>query len=163
VNEEESMNCVVCGTGTARKVKRKNYPAGYNGEPVVLPSVEIFHCGECGEDFLTPEQAHALSVAVKNEVRNEFGLLPPERIKEIREKAGLTQAELEELLGQGPKVVVRWESGRVIQNRGADTVLRLLEREPNLVKVLRAIEIQRSKQQQHYAPHQTVKAHTMSR
>ena len=94
-----------------------------------------------------------MCVAVKNEVRKKLGLLSPERITAIREKAGLTQAELEERLGMGPKVVVRWESGKVIQGKAADTVLRLLEREPGLLKDLQEIEKQRSKQQERYAPH----------
>jgi HTH-type transcriptional regulator/antitoxin MqsA len=145
------MRCPVCGIGTAKKVQRKNYPARYNGEPVEVASVEAFHCDDCGEEFLTPEQARAMSVAVKNEVRKKLGLLPPERIAAIREKAGLTQAQLEELLGQGPKVVVRWESGKVIQGKAADTVLRLLEREPDLVEDLQDVERQRSKQQEQYA------------
>jgi len=145
------MKCPVCGTGTAKKVERKNYLARYNGEPVEVASVDAYRCDACGEDFLTPEQSHALSVAVKNEVRKKLGLLSPERTSAIREKAGLTQAQLEELLGQGPKVVVRWESGKVIQSKAADTVLRLLEREPGLVRDLREIQNQRSKQQGRYA------------
>jgi putative transcriptional regulator len=147
------MRCPVCGTGTAKKVERENYATRYNGEPVVVSRVEAFHCGDCGEEFLTPEQAHAMSVAVKNEVRRKLGLLSPQRIAAIREKAGLTQAQLEALLGQGRKVVVRWESGKVIHGRAADTVLRLLEREPELVKDLQEIEKQRSKQQERYASH----------
>ncbi len=147
------MKCPLCGTGTARKVERKDYLARYNGEPVEVGSVEAYRCDACGEDFLTPEQSHGMSVAVKNEVRKKLGLLCPERIAAIREKAGLTQAQLEELLGQGPKVVVRWESGKVIQGKAADTVLRLLEREPELVKDLREIEKNRSKQQERYARH----------
>jgi putative zinc finger/helix-turn-helix YgiT family protein len=154
VNEEASMICPVCGTGRTKKVERKNYPARYNGEPVEVPRVEVLHCDECGEDFLTPEQSHALSVAVKNEVRKKLGLLPCDRIAAIREKAGLTQAQLEELLGQGPKVVVRWESGKVIQTKAADSLLRLLEREPDLIRNLQQIAKQRSRQQGRYAARQ---------
>jgi HTH-type transcriptional regulator/antitoxin MqsA len=158
------MKCTVCGLGTAKKVTRRNYQARYNGEPVEVPSVEMFHCDDCVVDFLTPEQARAYSRAVKNEVRKRFGLLPPERITAIREKVGLTQARLEELLGQGPKVVVRWESGKVIQSKAADTVLRLLEREPDLAKELREIEKQRAKQQEQYAARQAVSgAHPATR
>lgn len=146
------MNCPVCNEGTAKLVERKNYNAQYNGEPVEVPAVEVYHCPDCGEDFLNPEQSHALAVAVKNEVRKKLGLLPPERITAIREKVGLTQAELEELLCQGPKVVVRWESGKVIQNGSADTVLRLLERKPELVGALKEIEKQRFAQQRRYTP-----------
>jgi len=59
---------------------------------VQVPAVEVCHCADCGEDFLNPEQSHALAVAVKNEVRKKLGLLPPERITAIRERPGLTQA-----------------------------------------------------------------------
>jgi putative zinc finger/helix-turn-helix YgiT family protein len=147
------MKCPICGTGAATKVDRKNYPAAYNGETVEVPSVEVFHCNDCGEEFLTPEQTRAMCVAVKNEVRKKLGLLSPERITAIREKAGLTQVQLEERLGLGPKVIVRWESGKVVQGKAADTVLRLLDREPELVKDLQEIERQRSKQQARYTPH----------
>ena len=155
------MNCPICGTGTAKKAERKNYPARYNGEPVEVPSVEVLRCEQCGEDFLAPEQAHALSVAVKNEVRKKLGLLSPERITTIRQEAGLTQTELEKLLGQGPKVVVRWESGKVIQNKGADTVLRLLECEPRLVEPMREIEKQRSRQQRQHTSRQEAGGHAV--
>jgi putative zinc finger/helix-turn-helix YgiT family protein len=147
------MKCPICGTGAATKIDRKNYPATYTGETVEVPSVEAFHCDDCGEEFFTPQQTRAMSVAVKNEVRKKLGLLSPERITAIRGKAGLTQAQLEGRLGLGPKVIVRWESGKVIQGRAADTVLRLLEREPALVKDLQEIEKQRCKQQERYTPH----------
>lgn len=143
------MICTVCGIGTTKKVEKK-HQARYNGEPVEVSGVEVYHCDHCGQDSLTPEQARMYSRTVKNEVRKKLGLLPPEQIVAIRERAGLTQEELEELLGQGPKVVTRWESGRVIQGRSADTVLRLIEREPGLVKALREIQRQRSRQQQRY-------------
>jgi len=143
------MICTVCGIGTTKKVEKK-HQARYNGEPVEVSGVEVYHCDHCGQDSLTPEQARMYSRAVKNEVRKKFGLLPPEQIVAIRERAGLTQEELEELLGQGPKVVTRWESGSVIQGRSADTVLRLIEREPELIKTLREIQRQRSRQQQRY-------------
>jgi YgiT-type zinc finger domain-containing protein len=58
------MRRPVCGILTAKRVVKKNYPARYNGEPVEVPSVEAFRCDDCGEEFLTPEQTRAMSVAV---------------------------------------------------------------------------------------------------
>ena len=49
------MKCPICGTGAATKIDRKNYPARYNGETVEVPSVEAFHCDDCGEEFFTPD------------------------------------------------------------------------------------------------------------
>lgn len=141
--------CSVCGVGKARLVKR-SYRATYNGEVVEVPSVEMFRCEDCGEEFFNPEQARNLSVAVKNAVRQKLGLLPPERITAIREKLGLTQQHLEELFGQGPKVVTRWESGRVIQNPSADTILRALEQNPTLLATLQNVEKQREREQRRH-------------
>lgn len=123
------VTCPVCGTGKAKVVKQP-YQTKYDGEIVVLPSVEMFHCDSCGEDFFVPEQARNLSIAVRNEVRQKLGLLSPEKIAAIREKLKLTQDQLEHFLGQGAKVVTRWESGRVVQPSTADTILRMLDRNP---------------------------------
>jgi len=133
------VTCPVCGTGKAKVVKQP-YQAKYNGEIVVLPSVEMFHCDSCGEEFFAPGQAKALSIAVKNEVRRKLGLLPPEKIVAIREKLDLTQSDLERLLDLGQKVVTRWESGRVVQPSTADTILRMLDRDPKGLSTLKEIE-----------------------
>jgi putative zinc finger/helix-turn-helix YgiT family protein len=146
------MRCVICGDGAAKKIERKNYRARYGGEPVEVPKVEMFHCVHCGEDFFVPGQAKAFSAAVKNQLRRKLGLLPPERIAAIRKKVGLSQAELERLLGQGEKVVTRWETGKVIQGKSADTTIRLLERDPRIVSTLREIERNRRRQQHRYTP-----------
>lgn len=111
---------------------------------------EFFRCQECKEAFFSPAQAAAHNRAVKNEVRKKYGLLPPEKIVEIRSKLGLTQEELEELLGTGPKVVVRWESGKVIQGGGQDNLLRLLDRDPALLESLRQIQRVRSAEREKY-------------
>ena len=88
--------------------------------------------------------------SVKNEIRKRYGLLPPEKIVAIRKKLELTQDELEQLLGTGPKVVVRWESGKVIQGRGQDNILRLLDCDPTIVKTLRQIQQLRHNEQDKY-------------
>jgi putative zinc finger/helix-turn-helix YgiT family protein len=93
-------------------------------------------------------EAHTRSV--KNEVRKKYGLLPPEEIARIRHKLELTQGELEEVLGTGAKVIVRWESGKVIQGSGYDNMLRLLDRDPRIIKSLRQIQEIRSTEKRNY-------------
>lgn len=138
------MKCSVCG-GSTTKVKEVK-KAKYRDDIVEL-ATELFRCDACAEGFVTPEQMRAHARAVKNEVRRMHGLLSPEGIVAIREKLGLTQAALEDALGTGPKVVVRWESGKVIQSRGHDNMLRLLDRDPTVLKSLRIIQELRSKEQ----------------
>ena len=149
------MRCSVCGGSTTRvkEVKRAKYR-----DDVVEVETELFRCDSCGEGFVTPEQMRFHARAVKNEVRRIHGLLPPEKIVAIREKLGLTQTEMEDALGTGPKVVVRWESGKVIQSRGHDNMFRLLDRDPSVVKSLRKIQDIRSTEQEKYAVRQAEQA-----
>ena len=130
------ISCAVCDSEKAKRIRRK-FDARYNQMPVVIENAEMYRCESCGEEFFTPEQSRELSRRIKNQVREEWGLLSPERIVEIRRSLGLSQSELEELFGLGEKVVTRWENGRVIQGRTADVALRLLEMEPGLLPKLR--------------------------
>jgi len=142
------MDCVICG-GNA-KIVTEQKRARYRDE-VVGVTQELYRCESCQEGFVTPEQAGNHVRAVKNEIRKKYGLLSPERIVEIRSKLGLTQVQLEELLNTGSKVVVRWESGKVIQGSGHDTMLRLLEQYPSELEHVRQVQQARSREQGEYA------------
>lgn len=142
------MNCVICGAN-AKEVKARK--RSQYREEIVEVERDFFRCESCKEEFVTPAQMATNVRAVKNEIRRKYGLLSPERITEIRNKLNLSQADLEGLLGTGQKVVVRWESGKVIQSGGHDNVLRLLERGPSMIKSLRQIQELRSREQEQYA------------
>lgn len=148
------MNCTICGEPATKVSELKK--ARYRDETVEVAS-EFFRCESCKEGFVTPEQMRTHVRAVKNEVRKKHGLLSPERIAAIRHKLELTQSELEVVLGTGPKMVVRWESGKVIQSRGHDNMLRLLERDPSALKSLRQIQKLRATEQAKYAGSPSVK------
>lgn len=142
------MNCVICGANAkdVKARKRSKYR-----EEIVEVERNFFRCESCKEEFVTPAQMATNVRAVKNEIRGKYGLLSPERITEIRNKLNLSQADLEGLLGTGQKVVVRWESGKVIQSNAHDSVLRLLERDPAMIKSLRQIQELRFREQEQYA------------
>lgn len=142
------MKCNVCGGSTTEVKEVKS--AKYRDEVVEIQTT-LFRCDSCKEGFVTPQQMREHVRAVKNEVRKRHGLLSPERVVEIRQKLKLTQSDLESALGTGPKMVVRWESGKVIQSRGHDTMLRLLEREPSILKSLKQVQELRSNEQAQYA------------
>ncbi len=137
------MTCAICNKKQARAVKRP-YSARYNRIPVKLQNVEMYECGQCGERFLTPEQARRLTVRVKATAREKLGLLPPDRIVEVRKHYGLTQTDLERLLGLGPKVITRWEKGKVLQTRPVDDLLRLMRVLPDVYEKLKEIRRQGS-------------------
>ena len=58
-----------------------------------------------------------------------------------RRSAAATAAkeELERLFGLTPKVVIRWERGRVLQRKTADALLRLMDQNPDIVDELQEI------------------------
>jgi hypothetical protein len=51
-------------------------------------------------------------------------------------KYNLTQAEMERLISAGPKTWVRWERGKVVQSKVADTLIRQIAEQPDLVRSL---------------------------
>ena len=132
------FTCAVCGRDTAHLVTCP-FDAIYNKIPIRLDSVERYECGSCGESTFTAEQDKAVSDRVKAKAREHLGLLPPEKIVDIRKRCALSQAELETLFGLGEKVVIRWEKGRVLQSRTADVLLRLMDQNPAIVEDLRKI------------------------
>ncbi|HZP23624.1 MAG TPA: type II TA system antitoxin MqsA family protein [Terriglobales bacterium] len=151
------MECMICGGNAVTVVENKK--ARYRDE-VVDVQREAFRCASCEEEFVTPEQARVYVRNVRNEVRKKYGLLSPERIAEIRRKLQLTQAELEELLNAGSKVVVRWESGKVIQSGAHDAILRLLEQDPSMLERLKQIQQTRSMEKKEYEAAHTDQSRT---
>jgi putative zinc finger/helix-turn-helix YgiT family protein len=93
-------------------------------------------CDSCEESFYTPDQALAAQRAAAAELRRQEDLLTPEEIRATRERFGLTQSQMERLLGVGPKTVVRWERGTVFQNRSTDQLLRVIGAVPDAFRFL---------------------------
>jgi putative zinc finger/helix-turn-helix YgiT family protein len=130
---------IICAGCNSEKVKkiREEFFATYNHGPIIIPDAEMCECASCGKRFFTPDQVKAVLLAVKRRARVEAGLLTPEEIVAIRHKLGLSQSELERLFGLGPKVVTRWETGRVVHSKAADVALRLLALDPENLKRIR--------------------------
>lgn len=130
-----SEQCAVCG-GTARVVRERDEIRIGSRSATVL--AEGFRCDSCGEVYYTPDQMDAAMRSASDAIRSQEDLLASARIREIRQKFNLTQAQLEQLLTTGPKTVVRCERGTVFQNRAADQLLRLLDSVPGVFEHLAA-------------------------
>ena len=89
-------------------------------------------CHACGNISYRGSQisAHELAVAAKS--RDLGGLLSAKELENTRKKYSLTQREMEMLLGTGPKTWIRWERGKVVQSKLADTVIRQVAADPRL-------------------------------
>lgn len=78
-----------------------------------------------GQEMITPESSELID---KTQARY-MGLLAGGDIVALREKLGVTQGRLAELLGCGKKSISRWENGREFPSQLVNTLLRLLEEE----------------------------------
>jgi putative zinc finger/helix-turn-helix YgiT family protein len=119
----------MCGKVALSVIAEKREVFAEDGAPLAYQD-ELMACSSCGERHYTYEQSVASSRARAGALRHHAGLLAPADIRAFREREGLTQAQLEDLLGTGAKTVVRWERGTVCQSRAADRLLRLLMLNP---------------------------------
>lgn len=123
--------CMLCGA-KALEVKSGDFrfdpPPNIPGGTIVISDAVWRQCANCGECVLPPELICRLDEA--RYVR--LGLLRPDEIKAVRDRAGLTQAQMCEKLGIGEKTYTRWETGRSIQNKSNDTLIRLFDMNPEL-------------------------------
>jgi HTH-type transcriptional regulator/antitoxin MqsA len=122
--------CPICG-GTskplieAREVKVGRWTATVDDE--------FMRCDSCGDEAYLPGQMQATQERAARVVRDREKLVSPERVRAIREKYGLTQSQLERLLGVGAKTVVRWERGTVMPSAAINTLLKVVDNTPTVV------------------------------
>jgi HTH-type transcriptional regulator/antitoxin MqsA len=127
--------CVSCDSSGAREVL-SDRTINVGAYSVTIPSARHMTCGSCGESYQTGEQAKALDAAVVDARRRHEGLLTGGDIRKIRLSVSLSQADLEDALGIGPKTIVRWENNTSIQSKAIDDVLRLIEMDPDNLRLL---------------------------
>lgn len=131
--------CAACGGRVAPSAG--TLPFEVRGETIEVPGVEHGACGDCGEVYLSLDAAERLQVEAIRMSRAARGLLTPDEIRAIRRSFAMSQAAFEELLGVGPKTVIRWEKGTVFQGATADRLMRLLRAQPELARVLTSGEL----------------------
>lgn len=127
-------SCPECGGSVSRGMHTFDV---HIGRRTVTLSSECERCqGECQEVYFAPGEMDAAMMQASATIRSQEGLLTPGEIKALRKRIGLTQPQLESLLGAGPKTLVRWEKGTVIQNGAADTLLRVMRDVPEALQYL---------------------------
>jgi len=126
-------HCPMC-VGALKAISEERKVAIGNRSALVLD--QYFRCEGCGECFYAPGQMETTMRRASEAIRDKEGLLLPAQIRGIRERLGLTQQAFEQLLGVGPKTVVRWEKGSVFQNKATDALLRVVDRFPEVAGFL---------------------------
>jgi putative zinc finger/helix-turn-helix YgiT family protein len=132
---EERIRCPVCGKGHLEQrvvTERFDYGEGKKKVRVVADNVPVQVCTHCQETFSGPKAGLIRHRAICR----ALGLLTPEEICAIRERLGLSQAQFAKLTDIGEATISRWERGRLLQNKAMDRYLRLLDRNPDNVRLL---------------------------
>jgi len=130
------QKCPICGTGILKKrIGEETFE--YKGESITIPNYVTYECAECGEAIVDNEALKTSGKILKDFQRKVDGLLTGSQIKAIREKLGLTQEQLADIVGGGLKSIARYESGQVCQSKGMDNLLRILDAYPHTLNVIR--------------------------
>jgi len=127
--------CPECGSPMREKRGRLKLPV--NGEDIAVPEAPHLSCPKCHEVVLRFDDARRLRQRALEIYRAKYGLLTSDDIRSIRERYGLTQAELARLLRLGGNTLSRWEAGRNVQTGSMDMLLRMIRDLPGSLDYLR--------------------------
>ena len=127
--------CPECGTLMREKKGKLKLPV--NGEEIPVPEATHLRCAKCHEVVLRFDDARRFRQRALEIYRGKYGLLSADEIRSIRERFGLTQAELARLLRLGGNTISRWEAGRNVQTAAMDMLLRMIRDLPGSLDYLR--------------------------
>lgn len=127
--------CPDCGTPMKEKKGRLKLPV--NGQEITVTEATHLSCPKCHEVVLRFDDARRLRQRALEIYRGKYGLLSADEIRSIRERFGLTQAELARLLRLGGNTISRWEAGRNVQTASMDVLLRMIRDLPGSLDYLR--------------------------
>ena len=127
--------CPACGTPMVEARATLQLPV--NGEEVAVPNAAHLSCPQCGEVVLRRDHARQLREEALARYRQQHALLTAEEIRAVRERHGLAQAEMANILRLGANTLSRWESGRNAQSASMDVLLRLIRDVPGTLDYLR--------------------------
>ena len=129
--------CPECGTSMKEKKASLRFPV--NGEEIAVAASPHLSCPKCHEVVLRFDDARKLRHRALEDYRQKYGLLSADDIRSIRERFGLTQAELARLLRLGANTISRWEAARNVQTASMDVFLRMIRDIPGTLAYLRTL------------------------
>ena len=127
--------CPECGSPMREKKGKLKFPV--NGEEITVTGAPHLSCPKCREVVLRFDDARKLRQRALEIYRRKYRLLSADEIRSIRERFGLTQAELARLLRLGGNTISRWEAGRNVQTAVMDVLLRMIRDLPGSIDYLR--------------------------
>jgi HTH-type transcriptional regulator/antitoxin MqsA len=135
-NARKPRYCLQCDDGTELELKVKDVVVKAEHVTRVAPDIAGWHCPKCGEvEFVDHDGSERLGVVLHDawaEARaNESG-----RIRAIRKKLGLRQADAGRIFGGGVSAFSDYERGKRTPHKAVLNLLHLLDRHPELLKEL---------------------------
>lgn len=128
--------CPVCGSGILER-KSVKQTFNYKGEALSYEQPGDW-CTTCSEGILHNSDMDATEPLLNDFRAKVDGFLPSADIKRIRKKLDLTQKEAGDVFGGGHNAFSRYERGAARQSKATDSLLRLLDRHPQLLEEIRA-------------------------
>jgi putative zinc finger/helix-turn-helix YgiT family protein len=126
--------CPNCEKETELELIQRLEDIKVRGE-VITVEVKYYKCKKCGEEFEDPCSGEDPLDKAYGEYRRRHGMMQPEEILESRKKYGLTQNEMNRLLGWGGATLSRYENG-ALQDETHEKALRLAIEPRNLLKLI---------------------------
>ncbi|MFZ3073408.1 MAG: type II toxin-antitoxin system MqsA family antitoxin [Thermodesulfobacteriota bacterium] len=124
--------CPICGHGKiSEKVIVEIFR--YQKKKISVPDYHVLECDTCGEKIVSNETLKRTEKILTDFRRKVDGFLTSDEIKRIREKLDKTQTEMAIFLDVGEKNFARYENGQVTQSKAMDTLLRILDTDPNIL------------------------------
>jgi HTH-type transcriptional regulator/antitoxin MqsA len=110
----------------------------------VIPAVSGYHCASCGEVTLDKDAVDRYSDLVGAFQREVNGdLVNATYIRDVRKKLGLDQKQAGEIFGGGVNAFSRYETRKAEPPVALVKLLRLLDRHPELLDEVRAVDVSR--------------------
>lgn len=107
-----NFKCDECGATNETKVVEREVNCTVKGMSIVL-TAPVRVCTKCGERVFDYELDQAIFSKSFALYRQENNVITPEEIVELREKYGLSQRSLAQLLGWGDITIHRYEKGSI--------------------------------------------------
>ncbi len=82
--------------------------------------IEYSYCNSCNREFLTKSQIISNEAKVRESKKNIDGLLPAQKIKEIRKYLRLSQTDASVVFGGGQNAFSKYERSEVTQSQAME-------------------------------------------
>ena len=129
-----TIYCDKCDDFVEYNIVEKEEERNIMGKEKIKVHSRIAVCNKCGTELFHKELEEENQEKAFNIYRDRNNILYPEKIKAIRDKYGLTQKEMSNLLGWGDITYHRYENGSLPDQ--AHNTLLLLIKDPKNVRMI---------------------------